>query len=79
MATIGVDCHFTLRHDAVNGGQAVGFIAAADRRGPLVALTYRRDDTWVWADAGADASSAALEPQMIRFIVPVPLVCLPGR
>ncbi|MFN8498671.1 MAG: hypothetical protein U0641_12535 [Anaerolineae bacterium] len=61
MATIGVDCHFTLRHDAVNGGQAVGFIAAADRRGPLIAVTYRRDDTWVWADAGTDASSAALE------------------
>ncbi len=61
MATIGIDCHFTLRHDAVNSGQAVGFIAAADKRGPLVTVAYRRDDTWVWADAGTDGASAALE------------------
>ena len=61
MATIGVDCHFTLRHDGVNGGQVVGFIAAADKRGPLVSVAYRRDDTWVWADAGTDDGSAALE------------------
>ncbi len=58
MPTPGVDCHVTLQHASVNGGEAVGFILRADRRGPLVVVARARRGLALWADQGPGVAVA---------------------
>lgn len=58
MPTPGVDCHITLQHPSVAGGEAVGFICKADKRGPVLTLRRARLGLPLWADQGAGPTSA---------------------